>query len=84
MIYYMILQGDENLVSKYVLKFVVLCCVKEKFEIKEEFQSTMKENFGAYTENVRVGDPEIHKEMSSYVEEFTNKKIEEYLLKSNA
>jgi len=49
-----------------MLKFVVFCCVKGKIDIKKGFQSIMRENFGAYTKKVNVGDPEIHKEMNSY------------------
>ena len=67
-----------------MLKAVNLYYVEEKVEINEKFQAVMEKTFGAQAKRVNFGDPQTRKEINSYVEELTNKKMKDLLSKSIA
>ena len=72
------MKGDEE---DYVLKSANLCYISEDFQIREEFQTILEENFEASVEGVNFDDPETFTNINNFVKEFTNHKIKGLLSK---
>jgi len=72
------MKGNEE---DYVLKSANLCYISEDFQIREEFQTILEENFEASVEGVNFDDPETFTNINNFVEEFTNHKIKGLLSK---
>ena len=69
------IQGDDN----FTLEAANQVYVAENYQLTAEFQSALKEHFGAPAENVNFGAEKTRLDINKWVEDFTHQKIKDLL-----
>ncbi len=71
----MILQGDGN----FTLEAANQLYVADKYKLVDNFQTSLKENYGAPAQSVNFAVDAARTTINKWVEEFTHQKIKELL-----
>lgn len=69
------IKGDDN----FTLEAANQVYVAENYQLTAEFQSALKEHFGAPAENVNFGAEKTRLDINKWVEDFTHQKIKDLL-----